>query len=255
LLTICTVACGSSGNGDPPADAGVDAIALGDAAPPEVTPPLDASKPQADGGGFPVCDSGSVLAVDRFATRVVSFTPGDCGGFGAAQMPTIVLGPPAGAGDGEGSFDVVSLGERGAIVVSVEPNAIVDGPGTDFIVFENAFNATGNPQNPSAELGEVSVSDDGVTWTTFPCTATKYPYGTCAGWHPVYANPDNCLSPVDPKVAGGDPFDLADVGLARARFVRIVDRSSGDCPANPSQRLTTNGFDLDAIAVVNAEKP
>ena len=54
-------------------------------------------------------------------------------------MPDIVLGPPVGGGALAGSLDVVSLGFSGEIVLCFEPNAIVDGPGADFIVFENAF--------------------------------------------------------------------------------------------------------------------
>jgi hypothetical protein len=264
-LVALAAGCGSSvadatadagdaaGDSAPPVDAG-SALPLGDAWVPDDQPPLDASKPAADGGGYAQCDGG-VLAADRFATRVVSFTPGDCAGFGVAQMPAIVLGPPVGAGDGQGGLDVVSLGSGGTIVLSFEPNAIIDGPGVDFIVFENAFFAAGNPDRPSAEVGEVSVSDDGVTWTVFPCTSTKAPFGTCAGWHPVYSSPRNCISPVDPAVAGGDAFDLAAVGVTHARYVRVIDRSMETCPTDPSQKLTSNGFDLDAVSIVNAEHP
>lgn len=68
---------------------------------------------------------------------------------------------------------------------------------------------------------------------------------SCAGWHPVYANPGaNSIDPLDPSVAGGDPFDLADVGLSMARFVRISDRA--DLPTV---------FDLDAVGIVNAACP
>ncbi|HEY2365381.1 MAG TPA: hypothetical protein VGH87_03305, partial [Polyangiaceae bacterium] len=101
---------------------------------------------------------------------------------------------------------------------------------------------------PSVERAEVSVSDDGATWTPFPCTATAYPYGACAGWHPVYSSPDDCISPVDPKVAGGDAFDLADLGVAHARYVRIVDHSGETC--TPPQNNT--GFDLDAIVILHS---
>jgi hypothetical protein len=194
----------------------------------------DASWMQVD-GGYVIPDAGIVRA-DRFITKVVSFTPGDCAGFGQASMPGIVMGPPIGGGASQGSTDVVSLGGGGTIVVSFEPNAIVDGPGVDLLVFENPFDIGG---------------DDGVTWATFPCTATLYPYGACAGWHPVYSNPDNGISPVDPAVAGGDPFDLADVGVKRARYVRVVDKTHENCPAQ-GPRPTTNGFDLDAMGIVNA---
>jgi hypothetical protein len=61
----------------------------------------------------------------------------------------------------------------------------------------------------------------------------------------VFANPaTNTIDPLDPAVAGGDPFDLADLaggaGVSEARYVRITDRS--DLPGD---------FDLDAVAVVH----
>jgi hypothetical protein len=214
---------------------------------------LDGNKNEVDGGFLG--PDGSVMAADRLVTTVVSFTPGECAGFGAAKMPEIVEGPPVGGGTLAGSLDVVSLGTGGEIVVSFEPNAIVDGPGTDFLVFENPFLVGGDPNNPAAELGEVSVSEDGITWKTFPCVAASSPpYGQCAGWHPVLSAPGNGISPIDPSVAGGDPFDLADVGLATARYVRIRDMTSEPCPAS-SSKPSTNGFDLDAVAIVNAANP
>jgi hypothetical protein len=256
-LAVVLAGCGSGAPVAPvdagPADAG-GVTQQADAWVPDDQPPLDASQPTVDGGGYPLCDGG-VIAAERFATGVVSFTPGDCAGFGLARMPRVVLGPPVGAGDGQGGLDVVSLGNGGSIVLSFDPNAIVDGPGVDFIVFENAFFAGGNPDNPTAEVGEVSVSDDGANWTSFPCTSNRAPFGTCAGWHPVYSSPKNCISPVDPSVAGGDAFDLAKVGVPRARYVRIIDRSMETCSPDPANKLTTNGFDLDAISIVNAERP
>ncbi len=244
FAVACAVAC-SSESEDSPVDARPvlslgDAVASGD------------SRPAAN-----VVDGG-VLRADRFATKVVSRTFGGCAGFGAASMPGVVLGPPVGAGARAGGLDVVSLGFKGEIVLSFEPNAIVNGPGADFIVFENAFLVNGNPATPNAELAEVSVSDDGVTWKTFPCTpGESAPYGMCAGWRPVYASPGNGISPVDPATAGGDPFDLSDVGVERARFVRIRDMGTIACPNPdaPANASTTVGFDLDAVALVHAETP
>jgi hypothetical protein len=46
-------------------------------------------------------------------------------------------------------------------------------------------------------------------------------------------------------VSGGDAFDLATVGLRRARFVRIRDLQTHG-PTAPAA-----GFDLDAIAVLH----
>ena len=231
---------------------------------PDAAPPLDLNQTRKDGGRTTKSqvDGGDAAAGDdpanpgvtptgdpiRFATTVVSFTPGACAGFGQTEMPGIVLGPPRGAGDAQGSLDVVSLGRGGEIVLSFEPAVIVDGPGSDFIVFENAFFTGGDPNNPYVELGEVSVSEDGTTWTPFPCTATAAPYGTCAGWRPVYASgPD-----FDPATAGGDPFDLSTIGVARARFVRVRDKTAQRCT---SQGPNTNGFDLDAMAALHSVVP
>jgi len=217
-------------------------------------PGSDGNKLAVD-GGFTGPD-GAVLRADRFAAKVVSFTPGGCAGYGQSEMPGIVLGPPVGGGAGAGGVDVLSLGVGGEIVLSVEPNAIVDGPGVDFLVFENSFLKVGTSA-PFAELGEVSVSDDGVAWQTFPCTSDAGPsYGACAGWRPIYAAPGNGISPVDPMAAGGDPYDLKDIGLTSARFVRIRDLTSpASCPSGPGARPTNAGFDLDAISVVNAKTP
>ncbi|WP_437973348.1 hypothetical protein WMF11_31135 [Sorangium sp. So ce295] len=144
-----------------------------------------------------------------------------------------------------GSLDVVSLGDGGTVTVEFAGNKIVDGPGADFIVFENPFLIGGAPDNPYAELGTIEVSDDGVHWSAFPCAATVYPYGSCAGWHPVYANADSGnIDPTDPDVAGGDSFDLADIGVRVARYVRITDRPD-----------VNTVFDLDAVAIVNALCP
>jgi len=225
--------------------------------------PPDAGPAPADGS---IVIGDASVSASRFVTGVVSFSPTDCAGFGAASMPGIVMGPPVGGGTTHGSTDVVSLGSGGSIVLSFAPNAIVDGPGADFIVFENPFWIGGGSTNVYAEPGEVSVSDDGTTWQTFPCTptvdpqaadgtGTAPPYGACAGWHVVYSNPQNGISPLDPSVAGGDTFDLHDLGVTHARYVRIVDKTSESCPAAGASKPTTNGFDLDAVAIVHAETP
>jgi hypothetical protein len=229
---------------------------------------VDASTGEAgseDGEPSYVIGDGAVLRADRFITGVVSFSPTGCTGFGQAAMPGIVEGPPVGGGTDHGSTDVVSLGSGGSIVVSFAPNAIVDGPGPDFIVFENPFWIGGNPNAIYAEPGEVSVSDDGVSWTAFPCaptvdpsasdgTGVAPPYGSCAGWQVVYSAPGNGISPVDPAVAGGLALDLAAVGMTHARYVKIVDKTLEACP-DASPKPDTNGFDLDAISIVNAELP
>lgn len=215
--------------------------------------PEPAEKVRVD-GGFQTA-GGSTAREDRFVVDVVSFMPGPCAGFGASAMPEIVRGPPEGAGTLSGSLDVVSLGVRGEIVVSFGGNAIVDGPGADFIVFENAFWASGDPNEPANDLGDVSVSEDGRTWVSFPCAAGDHPpYEGCAGWRPVMSSSKSGISPFDVERAGGEAFDLAQVGLTRAKFVRIRDLGRQTCPDTP-RRPINYGFDLDAVAIVHAEIP
>jgi hypothetical protein len=186
-----------------------------------------------------------------FATRVVSFEPGACAGFGKERFPDIVLGPPEGGGALFGGVDVLSLGAQGSITLSFEQNPIVDGPGVDFVVFENAFYAGGVVTEPYADPAEVSVSADGVAWTIFPCVASKYPYGACTGWTPVYSASNNGIRATDRERAGGEAFDIAQLGLNEVHFVRIVDKGSRPC--TPGE--TTNGFDLDAIASLHRKNP
>jgi hypothetical protein len=240
-LALALTACGAAPSPDVADDGGADAW-MNDGA------TLDAATGET---GAPVPDGalpdGRVVH-GPYATRVVSFDPGPGAGFGQSQMPDVVLGPPVGGGDAMGSTDVVSLGQGGRICLAFDDVAIVDGDGPDLLVFENAFTRAGT-SNVFAELGEVSVSDDGVTYHTFACTTQGPPYPGCAGWHAVYSRPDNGISATDPRFAGGDPFDLRDVGLARARYVCVHDLGTlGLMP--PS-----TGFDLDAMAAVNSAPP
>lgn len=170
-----------------------------------------------------------------FASSVVSYTPGDGAGFGQDSFPDIVLGPPMGGGEMSGSLDVLTLGHQGEIVLSFDV-AIVDGEGPDLIVFENPFIGW-------YETGVVSASEDGETWHSWPCDSQNVDdsYPGCAGATPSLSHPDNCIDATDPNVAGGDHFDLADIGLQRALFVRVQDSGSN----------TDGGFDLDAVAVIH----
>jgi hypothetical protein len=155
----------------------------------------------------------------------------------------VVLGPP------RGIEDVVSLGCGGRIVLGFEAG-IVDGPGDDFIVFENPFSVD------FPEAGRVAVSVDGCTWMEFPCEPTMGDLGSlegCAGRTPVAALPDSGLDPRDPAVAGGDAFDLAELGLDRVHWIEIRDVSGAywdEAFCDPGQG-GKGGFDLDAVGVVH----
>jgi len=178
---------------------------------------------------------------DPFADAIVSFEPGPGNGFGQDSLPHVVLGPPVGGGE-IGSLHVLSLGEQGAIVLELSDIGLVDGPGVDLLVFENPFVGW-------VETGRVAVSQDGQTWHTWPCDEhdANGGYPGCAGVERVWSTPDNGVDPTDPDEAGGDAFDLADLGVEHARYVRITDSGANTYDGE------TGGFDLDAIAVVNGE--
>jgi hypothetical protein len=198
----------------------------------------------ADGGG---AGSPSVLELP-YAARVVAFEPGEGAGFGQSGLPDIVLGPPDGKGNEAGSLDVLSLGKGGSIVLGFEGLAITDGDGSDLVVFENPFWPGGDASAVYAEPGEVSVSEDGETWLTFACDHEGDGEGNfagCAGVTPTLEYDAALGGPLDPLVTGGDAFDLADLGVVSANFVRIRDVSElGDAPSA--------GFDLDAVGIANA---
>lgn len=176
---------------------------------------------------------------DAFADELVSFTPGAGAGYGQDCLPDVVLGPPRAPGDGGGSLDVLSLGAGGEIVLAFDDPGIVDGEGPDLLVFENPFTGWYEPAS-------VAVSDDGVTWYEWPCDPTDADglYPGCAGVGVVYSNPDNGVDPTDPEAAGGDAFDLADLGISAARYVRVRDAGLTEGSG------TTSGFDLDGMAIV-----
>jgi hypothetical protein len=177
----------------------------------------------------------------RFVTEVVDVRWGPGQDWGRLEMPDVVYGPPQGGGCCQGSLDVVSLGNGGSITVGFGASVVVDGPGPDLVVFENAFESAGG--EAFAELAGVEVSADGESFVGWPCTAVDPPYGACAGQAPVYLTADD--GPIDPATSGGDAYDLADLGLAEARFVRITDRED--------LGGFDGVFDLDAVGLVNLE--
>jgi hypothetical protein len=208
--------------------------------------------------------SATLASADPFVDAVLDTTIGTGGGGGST---TNVLGPPHGAGPFQGSLHTWSLGLGGSITVAFTDNAIVDGPGVDFTVFENAFLLSGTVTGgPYAEPGRVSVSADGAHWIAFPCALDVPPFFPgCAGVYPVFAteaDPASALTPsttpiadligvpfdgfVPPPGSGGDSFDLATVGLLSARFVRI------DAGTQHFGLEGLAGFDLDAIAAVHS---
>ena len=182
-----------------------------------------------------------------WADAVLSFSPGADAGFGGNYFPGNILGPPdQSAGINEYSStnkpqEILSLGAGGEIVLSFDDNYIVDGTGADFTVFENAFISVLD-NKPFVEAGIVAVSQDGQNFVEFP-----YDTATWAGLAGVTPTKDN-FNFINPAVSGGDQFDLADVGLDWARYVKITDL--GDIK---KEGAWNGDFDLDAVVAIHYE--
>ena len=166
-------------------------------------------------------------------------------GFGLKDFPGVVLGEPDGKGPTAGGLDVLSLGAGGEIILSFGDATMANGQGPDFAVYENAaFYVGGDPNKVFAELAEVSVSQNGVDWVTFSYQSDlEGPvWPGCAGGTPTLPcteAPDG-VHLID---CGSDLFDLEDVGLDSANYVRIQNLSQ-DGSGN------TAGFDLDAVGLL-----
>ncbi|HFE45678.1 MAG TPA: cell surface protein [Nannocystis exedens] len=194
-----------------------------------------------------ICPSQDADRHDAFIDCVESFEPAPSATFGHERMPEVVLGPPQGAG-ALGSTDVVSLGCGGEITLYFAGEGIQDGPGDDFIVFENPF-ALG--EGSFVEPARVLVSDDGERWREFPCDLDSQPPRGCAGIELVYATDQ--AEALDPEIAGGDAFDLTQVDLQQVHWIRLIDVTRGYYGHDMWCAGEAGGFDLDAIGSLHPD--
>ena len=201
-----------------------------------------------------------------YGGKVIFYSIGISGGYGEKYLPGNVLGPPRGGSTPQSSPEqLLSLGNGGSITLEFA-DYVTDGPGVDFIVFENPVKSD---SSVFTEAAFVEVSQDGKNFVRFPSifnadgeggTGNPANYINLAGVHPVYANPPT-ISATNPAVAGGDQFDLKDVGLKWIRYVRIIDTgyNSVDSRGNLIDDAGNHfacapdkcGFDLDAISIVH----
>lgn len=185
-----------------------------------------------------------------YIDTVISFKPGtgQSIGQGGEYFPENIFGPPSEIASynvpASSPEQVLSLGMGGEIIVSFKNHEIIDRPGVDFTIFENAFL---NPASNRifAEPGLVSVSYDGVNYLDFPIDSLTLE--SCAGTNPTYGTAD----PFNPDSSGGNSFDLADLGLEKVRFIKIKDITSILTPGHPYYDPILSGFDLDAVAAIN----
>jgi hypothetical protein len=165
------------------------------------------------------------------------------------------------AGDGA----VVSLGDSGYAILQF-PEIIYNGPGPDFAVFENAFNAQ------FLELAFVEVSSDGVHFVRFPAISKMDSNIQTGTFGLSVADSFYNLAGKYPYLTGTG-FDLEElkdssfIDINAIRFVKIVDvigivqsdlcsRDSRYYPINDPFPTPFNegGFDLDAVGVIHSRQ-
>jgi hypothetical protein len=212
-----------------------------------------------------------------FATRVVAQNTNNNAG-GGIFNPQNALGAPSGGGLSVGGTHVHSLGAGGSLTLGFDV-ILVDGPGADFIVFENPF-LTGAGSSVFAEVIYVEVSSDGNQFARFPsfyyglttsggsfALHNVHAFEGLAGVGPVLAGSSNHpnADPQDVVTGGGDAFDLADlkndplvvqgvVKLQAIQYVRLVDVVAGrdkDSRGRMIQDPTAGSADVDAVAVIH----
>ena len=164
---------------------------------------------------------------------------------------------------GEPGSGVVSLGDGGYAILSFE-NKIINGPGWDFAIFENAFS------NNFLELAFVEVSSNGVDYFRFPATSLTQ--------DTIQIGPFDDIQDAEKinNLAGkyranyGTPFDLDELSeienldvnaISHVKLIDVVGSiNDGYCSFdNLGNKINdpfptpfpSSGFDLDAIGVIN----
>lgn len=157
--------------------------------------------------------------------------------------------------------DVVSLGDSG-IAIATFGASILNGPGPDFVIFENGLS------NTFLELAHVEVSSDGVNYYRFPShseTQTNTPIGGFGMLEPSFLY--NLAGKY--RVGFGTPFDLeelkdsAGLNVNQVTHVKIIDAvgtlgakgttdSYGNKINDPYPTpFNSGGFDLNGVGVIN----
>jgi len=168
-----------------------------------------------------------------------------------AYFPSNVLGFPDTAARADvptiSPNQILPLGIGGEIVLEFVGGVILNKPGNDFVVYENAFHySLGKNIRTYIEPAEISVSLDGYTFYAFKFDSLSLK--GCAGVTPTSG--EKFYS--DIQKSGGDWFDLEQLGLDSIRFIKIKDVSVIiKNNSHPLYDATVNGFDLDAVVTIN----
>lgn len=175
-------------------------------------------------------------------------------GFAAVGINSSVVGPSRKNG-------ILSLGDGGWALLKFNP-PILNGPGFDFAVFENAFN------DSFLELAHVEVSEDGFRFFRFPSVSLTQNSVQTATFGPSVPDSIHNLAGKY-RMPYGTPFDLEDFVdspefPSNIYFVKIIDvignietqKGSIDSRGNTINDpwptpFISSGFDLDAVGVIN----
>lgn len=134
--------------------------------------------------------------------------------------------------DPSDTYGFIGIDRPGSITLGFN-NAIYDGPGADFAVFENGF-AFGGPTSLLAELAYVEVSSNGTDFARFASISLNTAPTAVAGTFQGY-DATNLYNLAGKHAANwGTPFDLSQLGadplvaagllnLSSIRYVRLVD--------------------------------
>ncbi|MCX6231927.1 MAG: T9SS type A sorting domain-containing protein [Bacteroidetes bacterium] len=158
--------------------------------------------------------------------------------------------------------NAVSLGDHGMAVLSFA-HPIANGPGFDFVVFENSFD------DNYLELAFVEVSSDGIHFVRFPSVSLTQTNTQIQSFGTLDATKLHNLAGKY-RVLYGTPFDLSElqdssaIDIMHITHIRIVDvigsiaeaysthDSQGHIVNDPFPTpFWTSGFDLDAVGVIN----
>lgn len=182
-------------------------------------------------------------------------------------LGTATVGAPADAtGQADGS-GVVSLGDGGYAILQF-PSPITNGPGFDFAVFENSFNAG------FLELAFVEVSSDGTNYARFPASCL-HSQTQQIGPFDNTGDATKINNLAGKYVASyGTPFDLQDLqtvagttlDINAIRYVKVIDVVGSITPQyatrDKDNRLIndpwptafgSSGFDLDGVGVIHQQ--
>jgi hypothetical protein len=180
-------------------------------------------------------------------------------GYASAGDSSMATGKSPGAG-------VVSLGDGGSATCTF-PYPLMNGPGYDFAVFENAFDDA-----LFLELAFVEVSSDGINFFRFPAHSLTDTVAQTGSFGSTDVTKINNLAGKY-RAGFGTPFDLeemkniAGLNTTAVTHIRIVDvvgsvnslYASRDSYGNKVNDpwptpFPSSGFDLDAIGVIHENR-